>query len=223
MTARSTDTAVAERLTVAPAQMRLHFRNVPVRGRESWDPVRTSRSGRWASSGTLYTTLEPETCLAEYCRWRATEISQADPTNGAGIDERNLWTLARLEVPAPLPARCIIELEARFRRMVDVGRADNLAVLEELGFSQSDMSGDNYAPCNRVAAAMEAAGIEAILSPSAAWPFGGAHCVSILPAGMSRIVGSPRVRHDAVRPTILIAYGTRYKAGERPAWLGAAA
>jgi hypothetical protein len=88
-----------------------------------------------------------------------------------------------------------------------------LAALRDIGVSAAD---DDNGPCPAIARAGEQLGWQAVRARSAANPDGTA--LGIFHDGFP-----PRehwhIEADATRPSVRTAYLTRYRAGERPAWL----
>ena len=157
--------------------------------------------------------------MAEYCRNNAGGVRAADPTGGVGLNPRNFAFYAARPVGDPLPARTLFSVRVRFERMADLRNPLALRALRELGIGAAELLADDYGPCPEIAQAGEALGWQAIRAVSAANP-GGTALGIFSEACPSR--EQWRVEADATLPSVRTAYLTRYRAGQRPGWLGAA-
>jgi hypothetical protein len=173
----------------------------------------------WTPRGTLYVAEEPDTVMAEHCRNSAASVQAADPTGGIGLNPRNFAFYAARPVGDPVPARALFSVRVAFERLADLRPPLALDALREVGVSATDLLADDYGPCPDIAQLGEQLGWQAIRAQSAANPDGTA-------LGIFRDAFPPRERWrvgaEATRPSVRIAYLTRYRAGERPAWLAAA-
>ena len=94
--------------------------------------------------------------------------------------------------------------------MADLTSAANQAVLASAGISASELIADDYGRCPRVARHEEANGWQAIRASSAAWA--GGVCVAVM-HGHHPTRGLWRILLAAARPTVAVAYLTRYRVG----------
>lgn len=209
-------------LPVGPKTVRVYLRHCFIPAAGDPDPlwVNAAVSSRWwTPRGTLYVAEETETVMAEHCRNNPDGVLAADPTGGMGLNPRNFAAYAGLPVGDPLPARALFSVEVAFDRLVDLRSPAGLAALARIGIDADDLLDDDYGPCPALAQAGERLGWQAIRARSAANLDGTA--VAIL-----RDAAPPaaRWRMDvaAVRPSVRVAYLTRYRVGQRPAWLAAA-
>jgi hypothetical protein len=198
----------------------LVFRHVHLPGTSPPDPffVR-SFSGRWGAEWTLHTASSVVVTWAEYCRNAADLVASADPTGGVGVNEANLEGLASIEVGDPLPQRALYALTYALQTVADLTTADAQNALSAGGFDLGDFYADDYGRCPEIAIAGTLLGWEALVAPSAAWRRGDGVTTAVLEAGRPRLVRQ-RELAAAARPTVAVAYGTSYKTGERPVWLG---
>jgi hypothetical protein len=197
----------------------VYFRHVYLPPVGAPDPFRVRpESGRWATAWTLYTADTEYVAWSEYCRQQAADVERGDPTGGMGINARNLPALASVEVGTPLPLRSLFTLTFQFARLADLTTEDARLRLNAAGFSDVNFYADDYGLCPDLAKLGESLGWEALRAPSPAWRPEG-RCIAVFEAGRSRLQRS-RMVVEAARPTVAVAAGTTYRAGERPGWLG---
>jgi hypothetical protein len=217
------DPAELGALVLTSAAVRAYLRHVYLPGSALPDPlwVNASMPSRWQTAGgTLYLAEDAETVWAESCRSRATAISDADPTGGVGLHPRNFNYYAGRPLGPPVDARALFEVTFVVERMADLTDPANQAVLARAGMSVDALIAVDYRRCTQLARYGEANGWQAIRAPSAAYEDG--VCVAVL-AGHHPDRGLWHILLDAARPTVAVAYLTRYRVGERPGWLDGAA
>lgn len=141
-------------------------------------------------------------------------------TGGVGVDARSLPSLGSLRVGLPLPPRSMFELNFAFERLADLLSPWGIECLNEAGFPVEDFYADppDYGMCPELAAIAEPLGWEAMRVPSAAFRDRGAFCVPVFEEGRNRLRDSTQVV-AAARPTVALAYATRYADDLRPRWL----
>lgn len=182
--------------------------------------VNASQPSRWQTSGgTLYLAETAETVWAESCRTRAAQINAADPTGGVGLAPANFAYYAPLPLDPPVDARALFEVSFRVEGLADLTTPRARAALVAAGMTEVELVADDYGRCGEVAKFGEAHGWAAIRAPSAALV--GRVCVAVMP-GHHPDGGLWRILTPAARPTVAVAYLTRYRFGERPAWLDGA-
>jgi hypothetical protein len=216
-----TDAALAA-LSVGPRVVRVYLRHcfIPAAGDPDAMWVNAAVPSRWwTPRGSLYVAEDPDTVMAEHCRNSAVGVQAADPTGGVGLNARNFAFYAAQPVGDPLPARALFSVSVAFARLADLRSPLALDALRDLGVSAPDLLADDYGPCPAIAQAGEQLGWQAIRAQSAANPAGTALAIfrDAFPPPASW-----RVETAATRPSVRTAYLTRYRAGERPAWLAAA-
>jgi hypothetical protein len=170
----------------------------------------------WTPRGTLYLAEETETVMAEHCRNNPDSVFAADPTGGVGLNPQNFAAYAARPVGDPLPARALFSVDVDFDELADLRSPAALAALGRIGIDAGDLLDDGYGPCPALAQAGERLGWQAIRAPSAAYTDGTALAVfhdAFPPAAHWRVDAA------AVRPSVRVAYLTRYRARQRPAWL----
>lgn len=220
MSARS-DAALAA-VPAGPRVVRVYLRHcfIPAVGKPDplWvNPAVDSRW--WTPRGSLYVAEEPDTVMAEHCRNSAAGVQAADPTGGVGLNERNFAYYAGQPVGDPLPARGLFAVAVAFARLADLRSPLALDALRDVGVSAADLLADDYGPCPAIAQAGERLGWQALRAQSAANPDGAALAI------LHDAFPAPERWHieaAATRPSVRTAYLTRYREGERPAWLAAA-
>jgi hypothetical protein len=214
------DDAALAAVPAGPRTLRVYLRHCHIPADGHPDPLSVSPDvpSRWRTeSGTLYVAEDAETVMAEHCRNRPTEVRDADPTGGVGLNVANFPFYASRPVGDPLPSRALYSVEVVFERLADLRSQPALDALADLRVSASDLIADDVGPCPAIAQAGERLGWQAIRARSAANLDGTALAIF-------RDAFPPRerwrVETDTTRPSVRIAYLTRYRAGHRPAWLG---
>lgn len=185
------------------------------------DPVRVDPATptRWhTDQGTLYLGEDDVTVWAEHCRWSARDVEEADPTGGEGLSPASFPFYGRRELGPPVRGRALVFTEATFDRVADLTTGEGRAALRGAGVDPDrDLLADDFGPCPAIAKTGCRLGWQAIRAPSAARPAG--VCVAVF-----RDWFPPRAAFDLVvdfaRPIVAVAFATRYRAGERPGWLG---
>lgn len=213
------DTDALEALPLTAAAVRAYVRHVWLPGTTAPDPLRVSAAqpSRWQTQGgTLYLAEDESTVWAESCRARAAAVAAADPTGGVGLHPANFDHYASRPLGAPVDARALFEVRFDVERMADLTDAANQEVLRRAGMSAAELITDDYGRCPQVARHGERRGWQGIRAPSAAYD--GGVCVAVMP-GHHPPGGLWSILLDAARPTVAIAYLTRYRTRERPAWL----
>ena len=205
-----------------PLASRVWFRHCFLPASGSPDPLSISagQPSRWQTdAGTVYVAADDVTVWAEYCRNDHRRIAQADPTGGVGVNGRNFGHYAGRVLASPVQARALFTVPVAFERVADFTNAGGQAALQAAGVDDPprDLVADDFGPCPAIARAGIELGWQAIRAPSAARRGGVA--LAILhdhwpPAGVWQL------RERAARPIVAVAYLTRYRAGQRPAWLG---
>lgn len=183
--------------------------------------VNAAQSSRWQTDGgTLYLAENAQTVWAEFCRARASQIAAADPTGGVGLGPANFAFYAPLALSPPVDARALFEVNFRVEGLADLTTPQALSALTAAGMTDAELIADDYGRCPEVAKYGEAQGWQAIRAPSAA--LDGGVCLAVMPDHHPE-GGLWQVLTAAMRPAVAVAYLTRYRAGERPAWLDGAA
>jgi hypothetical protein len=206
-------------IALVPADVRAYVRHCYIPPSGDPDPlwVNATQASRWQTDGgTLYLGETPETVWAESCRTRAAGVAAADPTGGVGLSPANLAYYAPRPLDAPVDARALFEVSFRVDRLADLTTPQAIAVLVAVGMTEAELIADDYGRCPEVSRYGEANGWHAVRARSAA--LDGGICIAVMPdhhpeSGMWRILAS------SMRPIVAVAYLTRYRAGERPAWL----
>lgn len=209
-------------LTLTRAAVRAYLRHVWLPSSAPPDPlwVNASAPSRWRTAGgTLYLAEDAETVWAESCRARAAAVAAADPTGGVGLHADNFEYYAAQPLARPVDARALFEVRVDVERLADLTTPDSQAVLARAGMSAGELIADDYRQCVALSHYAEANGWQAIRAPSAAYEDG--VCVAVMP-GHRPSRGLWRILLRAARPTVAVAYLTRYRAGERPGWLDGA-
>lgn len=211
---------VLEAFEAQPLATRVYFRQCYVPAPPAPpDPlwINAAAPSRWQTpAGTLYVAEGVDTVMAEYCRNDAAAVSAADPTGGAGLTLNNFNYFAAQAVGDPVPVRALFSVDVELDCVVDFLSDAAQARLAAIGIEPVELLADDYGPCPQLAQLGEQLGWQAIRARSAADVDGVAIAI---------VHGSHPAAHlwhteaDAVRPSVRIAYLTRYKAGERPAWL----
>jgi hypothetical protein len=101
-------------------------------------------------------------------------------------------------------------------RVVNFTTSDGREALEQADVDLEDLMADDYGVCPDIAAAHTRFGWEAIVAPSAAHEAG--QCIAVFPPHYPPRRLWQQVE-EAALPTVLHAYLTRFKDGERPSWL----
>lgn len=206
---------------IGPLATRIYLRHCHIPPPpEDPDPlwINAAAPSRWQSpGGTLYVAEDDETVMAEYCRNTAHVLKAADPTGGVGLNPHNFAHFASQPVGDPLPARAVFSVEIELDRVADIRGADAQEALRVKGIQPDDLLADDYGPCPALAQVGEGLGWQAVRAQSAANTRGTALAVF---HGSHPAAPIWRVELEAGRPSVRIAYLTRYKAGERPLWLG---
>jgi hypothetical protein len=226
MTARSgrrpLDEGALADVALTPAAVRAYVRHVWLPAADPPDPpwVSAAQLGRWQSTaGTLYLAEDEPTVWAESCRARAAAVAAADPTGGVGLHAANFAHYASQPLGAPIDARAPFEVSFEVERMADLTTAANQMALEHTGMDAAELTSDDYERCREVARYGEQHDWHAIRAPSAAYEDG--VCLAVM-RGHHPERGLWRILLDAARPTVAIAYLTRYRSSERPPWLDGA-
>lgn len=187
------------------------------------NPVSVNPRGltRWHTcAGTLYLAEDDVTVWCEHCRHSAREIEAADPTGGVGLHPANFSLYAGQALREPVLARALYGVRVRFDRVADLTTETARAALRACGVNpDTDLFADGFGPCPDIAKAGEALGWRAVRARSAARPAG--MCVAVFNGWFPPRPAFARVG-TTERPNVAAAYVTRYLAGERPGWLGAA-
>ena len=206
-------------LTLTRATVRAYVRHVYLPADAAPDPlwVNAAAPSRFQTlGGTLYLAEDSTTVWAELCRARAAEVAAADPTGGVGLHPDSFAYYAGRPLGVPVDARALFEVRFDVEWIADLTTPHNLAILADAGISDSQLRADDYGRCPNLARFGEANGWQAIRSRSAAYRNG--VCVAVMP-GYHPTRGLWRVLIPAARPTIGVAYLTRYRDGQRPMWL----
>jgi hypothetical protein len=207
-------------IDVEPLITRIYIRQcyIPTPPEEP-DPlwIDASAPSRWRTpSGTLYVAEDLETAMAEYCRNSSALVDAADPTGGVGLNRNNFQFYAGDAIGDPLQQRAIFSTEVAFERVADLRSSEAREALRSLGIAERDLVADDYGPCPQLATLGEASGWQAVRAESAANNAGTAIAIF---NGAFPTREFWRLVEPAMRPTVRIAYLTRYKSRERPAWL----
>jgi hypothetical protein len=209
--------AALDAVRAGPLRATLYLRQVYIPPTGDPDPFYVKpHDGRWGTDWTLHTTGSPPTAWAEYCRHVPGAIERADPTGGIGLSLAGLSGLAFLEIGHPVPARALFALTYEFDKVLDVSA--QATALATAGFTSAELYADDYGLCPELARWASTEDYEAIVAPSAAWRRAGGTICAVLTRGRSRMLNQDVVVPSG-RPTIAVAAGTTYKAGERPSWL----
>jgi len=126
-------------------------------------------------------------------------------------------------LPSPLESRwtrALYSVAMAFQRLADLRSPLALDALGDVGISAADLLADDYGACPTIATRGEQLGWQAIRAQSAANPEG--TVLAIFGDGCQPLERW-HVEGAATRPSVRTAYLTRYRAGQRAAWLSAAA
>jgi RES domain len=217
------DVAALSRIPARPfSAIVLRNTYLPDPGKGAPDPFYgTGISGRFGThDGTIYTTNSPEVMWAEYCRNNAKDVELANPY-ASPIRATDIAGMPTTEVPAPLPARTIVQLDVTLDRVVDLTTGATQRMLFLAGFDPLHLTADGYGDCQRLAAAAVALGWEALRVPSAAWRVSPGWCLPIFKKTTDYVLIPWGVVAHSARPTVDVAHLTTYKTGQRPTWLPA--
>jgi len=140
----------------------------------------------------------------------------ADPTGGIGLAPANFGFFAPRPLGVPVDARAIFEVRFRVAQLADLTTPAAADALAAAGMNPVELQADDYGRCPEVTQFGESHGWQAIRAPSAA--LDGGVCVAVM-GGHHPDRNLWRILTPAARPTVAVAYLTRYRAGERPAWL----
>jgi hypothetical protein len=207
-------------VAAGPASLRVYLRHCFIPARGTPDPLWVkagSESRWWSPRGTLYVAEEPQTVMAEHCRNNADSVAAADPTGGVGLNIYNFAAYSDQPVGPPLAARALFSVEVAFDRLADLTSTVAIAALAAIGVDDQELLADDYGPCPAIAQAGEQLGWQAVRARSAA--LSGGVSLGIFRDAHPELARW-RVERDAVRPSVRVAFLTRYRTGERPAWLG---
>jgi hypothetical protein len=215
------DLSKLDRVPVVPLTASLWWRHCYIpRDPAQQDPLRVSARtpSRWKTDeGTLYLADRPTTAWCEYLRNTAEETQLADPTGGIGFASR-----AEVEVLAADPLnvvpRGLWRVDVHFDRVADFTSPAALDALDSAGVPAADLLADDYGACPSIAREYMAFRWQAVCAPSAA--LRGGSCVGAFAGAHPPRVLWRQVEIVAV-PSIIHAYVTRYRSGERPTWLPA--
>ena len=216
------DEATLAAVPAGPRVLRVYLRQCYIPPAGDPDPlwVKPDAASRWrTASGTLYVAEDADTVMAEHCRNNADLVAAADPTGTVGLNEHNLAFYAARPVGAPLLARALYEVDVAFARLADLRSPLALDVLRAHGIIAQDLLADDYGPCPAIAQVGERLGWQAIRAASAAKPDGTTLAIF---RGAFPPRSAWRLLMPTARASVRTAYLTRYRAGERPAWLRAA-
>ena len=186
------------------------------------DPLRTNPmvSSRWQTEeGTLYVAGDEITVWAEQCRNAAASVQEADPTGGVGLNAGNMAFYAPQQLADPVATRALYSVDVTLDQVADVTDVDVQDALRAAGVDDpgTDLIADDFGTCPQIAVAGANLGWQAVRAPSAARVGG-------IALAIFHHAWPPRedwnIKEPSARPTIAIAYLTRYRAGQRPPWLG---
>jgi hypothetical protein len=182
------------------------------------DPLYVSAAtpSRWQTAGgTLYLGDRATTVWCEYLRNTPRQVESADPTAGIGLaSESEVRALAR-EALAVVP-RGLWRVRVDLDRVVNFTSSAGRAALIRAGVDLQELTTDDYGLCPDIAAAYTRFDWQAILAPSAALPEG--RCVAVFSPHYPARRAWEQIE-EAALPTVLHAYLTRFRSGERPSWL----
>jgi hypothetical protein len=220
MSATSADDDALDAIEVRDARIRAYIRHcyLPASGQPDPLYVNAAQESRWhTAGGTLYLAEDENTVWAEMCRVRASQVLLADPTGGVGLAPANFAFYGPRTLDDPVDRRALLQVEFRVDALADLTTSESGAVLGDMGLTDADLLADDYGPCPRIAKAGERLGWHAIRARSAA--LDGGVCLAVFHRHHPpRVLW--RTLRDSARPVVAIAYLTRYRAGERPPWLG---
>jgi hypothetical protein len=212
---------------VAPLAVTRYYRQCRIGSPANPLDVRASVPSRWHThEGTLYLAdaNDPDrgadtTAWAEYCRYVPDRIDQADPTGTVGLDPANFAFYEGRELGPPVVARALFTVSQGFPAVADLTTAAARQGLRAAGVDpDTDLLADDYGPCPDIAkVGCARLGWKAVRYASAALP--GATCLAVFRGSLPPAAAFKLVTGNG-RPTVAVAYVTRYKAGERPSWLG---
>jgi hypothetical protein len=218
------DVAQLADVPVEPLAIRVYLRHCWIPGPGQGDPtplwVNQGEPSRWHThEGSLYVAENAQTVWAEHCRHAAWRVDAGDPTGAVGLNGANFGFYAGQTLNPPVDARALFSVQVSFEKVADFTSAAAQDALKAAGVPDppENLLADDYGPCPTIAKAGTALGWEAVRYPSAA-----------LIGGVSLAVFDgawPPLRdwtleEPTALPTVAIAFLTRYKAGERPVWLG---
>jgi hypothetical protein len=180
--------------------------------------VPAAAGGRWPTAdGTLYLGDLATTVWCEYLRNNPAQVERADPTGGLGLgSEAEVRALAREQLD--VAPRGLWRVDVRLDRVADFTGLGGHEALRGAGVAPEDLLADDYGPCPQIAATQPPVDWQAVLVPSAALPE--RRCVAVFSPHHPARPQWHQVETVAV-PTVLHAYLTRFREGERPTWLPA--
>ena len=182
------------------------------------DPLYVSATtpSRWRTSeGTLYLGDRATTVWCEYLRNTSPQVENADPTAGIGLaSESEVRALAR--EPLDVVPRGLWRVRVELDRVVNFTTPAGEEALERAGVDLGDLTADDYGACPDIAAAQTHLDWHAVLAPSAALVEG--RCVAVFSRNYPPRRNWEQVE-EAALPTVLHAYLTRFRNGQRPTWL----
>jgi hypothetical protein len=171
---------------------------------------------RWQTAeGTLYLGDRATTVWCEYLRNTPRQVENADPTAGIGLaSESEVRALAR--GPLDVVPRGLWRVRVDLDRVVNFTTPAGEEALDRAGVDLRDLTADDYGACRDIAAAHVRFDWHAVLAPSAALAEG--RCIAVLPLHYPPRRNWRQVE-EAALPTVLHAYLTRFRDGQRPTWL----
>jgi hypothetical protein len=207
---------------VGPRAIRVYLRHCFLPPTGAPDPlwVNAAVASRWHThEGTLYVAEDAETIWAELCRNTAARVAAADPTGGVGLNLANLAFYGPQPLRPPVDARALFSVDVAFDHVADFTGSAGQAALQTAGVADPavDLLDDGYGPCPQIAKAGHAMGWQAVRAPSAA--LAGGVTLSIFD-GAWPAATAWKLEELSARPSVSTAYLSRYRASERPAWLG---
>jgi hypothetical protein len=207
---------------VGPHAIRVYLRHCYLPAAGDPDPlwINAAVLSRWHThEGTLYVAEEAETVWAELCRNTPDRVQAADPTGGVGLNPANFPFYGPQALRPPVDARALFSVDIAFGQVADFTGPEAQAALQAAGVADpaTELLEDGYGPCPHIAKAGRALGWEAVRASSAA-RLGGI-TMSIFDGAWPE-AATWTLEEPAARPSVGVAYLTRYRAGERPAWLG---
>lgn len=167
----------------------------------------------------MYTASSQVVAWAEYCRWFSYDIANAAPTANTPIEAGELTRIGSQFLGEEVYIRSIYEIRGTLESMADLTDPANQAFLIMAGFPPDEFltnRPDDFGLCPELAQIGEELGWDALRAPSAAWPRGG-YTTAIFAAGRSGINSCRAVFTG--RPTVAMAAATRYREGQKPAWV----
>ena len=218
----SLDVAGLANVAVGPLVAQVWLRHCYIPAAGDPDPLwhNPAAPSRWKTAGgTVYVGDSADTVWAEMCRNSAPLIEAADPTGGIGLNPASFAFYAPQVLGVPVPARALYSVQVVLDAVADLADPDNQKVLQqECGIANAvtELVVDDYGPCPQLAEAGHMMGWQAVRAPSAAREGGIALAIF---AGSWPNPADWVLEEAHARPKIGVAWLTRYKAGERPAWL----